>query len=220
MVVALRTLAGGVGFITCRRCSTPPAARSWYARGAIGENNHPNRYPPRTPVFVVQVDGFAIVPSQKHLTADAVLCTIGVDHPILFRRMGSEPPLGWAVTHLRLLMPETIAYIDGLNLYYGALKNRPPLKVAESTCNAGEIISTGEHQPHPVFLGIDPENASRPRRASAPDDIFPGVADHTLSWKFIGDAWQSERRRVLYQAHRHQESQPLKCLKKSAPTSI
>ena len=25
-------------------------------------------------------------------------------------------------------MPETIAYIDGLNLYYGALKNRPPLK--------------------------------------------------------------------------------------------
>ena len=61
------------------------------------------------------------------MTTDAGAGSMFSDPPILLRRMGSEPPTR-AVTHLRLTVMDAIAYIDGLNFYYGAIRNRPNLK--------------------------------------------------------------------------------------------
>lgn len=62
------------------------------------------------------------------MTTDAKSGSVIIDPPILFRRMGSEPPLVGGYAFKESQMTESVAYIDGLNFYYGAVRNRPALK--------------------------------------------------------------------------------------------
>jgi hypothetical protein len=59
--------------------------------------------------------------------------------------MGSEPPHVGGYAFKESLMTETVAYIDGLNFYYGAVRNRPELKWLNPLTML-ERISTGQYR--------------------------------------------------------------------------